>query len=294
MASYHVLILCFCVFTAASGSHMQGGLMTFRARERNYDGTFVVEFKYKAAFIDRYGYEFYWYCSGWDCGYDVYRWHGAVPTSVSNAWYQTEGYIIRHLHNDKPFQLTESSCCWVYNSVGASGWNLVTGVDLGTRSDTFKPNNSPVTNIIPVIRVPNNCQSYINLLAFDPDGDIVRCRYGQYWAGECSNCNQPPKIYLDEARCSLSIPSAMPTGTYVLELVLEDFPRNNIYLRYNDGSIAYKYRPYNSKSGEVPKNSRWNYWDSTPSSYTDVSSQAFPTTQTSTQTSTLSETGIWR
>ncbi|KAM4723145.1 uncharacterized protein WCC33_009372 [Rhinophrynus dorsalis] len=92
----------------------------------------------------------------------------------------------------------ESSCCWITNSNSMGSWSLQTFVDLGTRSDTSKPNNSPVTTIIPVIRVPSNCPSSFKLLAHDPDGDIVRCRYGKQNSGECATCYRPPEFTLDQ------------------------------------------------------------------------------------------------
>ncbi len=38
------------------------------------------------------------------------------------------------------------------------------------------------------LRVPSNCQRDFNLLAFDPDGDEVKCRYGNVTLFECNPC----------------------------------------------------------------------------------------------------------
>ncbi|XP_069821918.1 uncharacterized protein [Dendropsophus ebraccatus] len=154
----------------------------------------------------------------------------------------------------------ESSCCWVSNNDFESGWQLITSVDLGIRSDTRMPNSSPLTTIIPIIRIPQNCATTINLLGHDPDGDLVSCRYG-YSYEECSICSR--KFQIDKNQCTLSIPSGMKTGSYVVELILEDFPNKNIYLTYNDGTRVYKYRPINRKSRELPEDSKKYYWGTT-------------------------------
>lgn len=44
------------------------------------------------------------------------------------------------------------SCCWISTRNSVSSWNLLTAVDLGTRSDTGKPNSSPAVAILPFLR----------------------------------------------------------------------------------------------------------------------------------------------
>lgn len=44
--------------------------------------------------------------------------------------------------------------------------------------------------IMMLIRVPQNCFETLQLLAYDPDGDDVRCT--------CPSCNEHPNIYVDE------------------------------------------------------------------------------------------------
>ncbi|KAM4617838.1 uncharacterized protein O3C94_021723 [Discoglossus pictus] len=244
MAAWGVLIVCFSVLTVVLGSHMQGGIMTFRYRGKNPDGSLTVDFKYKSAFRVHCYNEFYWYCASGNCGYDVQRTTMTVDSGSSpTSWCQTETYMVKRVPNDKPFQLYENSCCWIaLNNYNTPSWSLLASIDLGTRSDTSKPNTSPVTAIIPVLRVPQNCPSSLNLLAHDPDGDIVQCRYGQSGANECATCYNDPQFYLDQYTCSLSFYSTLTTGTYIFELVLEDFPKNDINLSYSDGTVAYKHR----------------------------------------------------
>ncbi|XP_063800729.1 uncharacterized protein LOC134968978 [Pseudophryne corroboree] len=242
---------------------MQGGTISFRAREKQLDG-WTVDFRFKSSFIDGFGDYFYWNCLSGDCGYETYRSIGPVDnrTSFPSRWYQYEGRITRRVQNDNPFQLTESSCCWVSNLYSVSGWQLTSSVDLGIRSDTKKPNSSPVTTTIPIIRIPQNCATTVSLLAHDSDGDSVRCRYG-YRYGECSSCYS--LFALDENRCTLAVSSWMTIGSYVLELVLEDFPSKDIRLTYNDGTMRHKYRTHNRKIREVPKKYQKYYWYGTTS-----------------------------
>ncbi|KAM4723142.1 uncharacterized protein WCC33_009369 [Rhinophrynus dorsalis] len=258
MAAPVVLVLCLSYLAAVSASHMQGGIMTFRPREKNPNGSYRVDFKYKAAFTMQNHREFYWPCSSGNCGSEVQHSYLPVDNNTNfQRWFQSEGYMVRHLTSDKPFYLMESSCCWVINSNNQGSWSLQTGVDLGTRSDTSKPNNSPVTTIIPVIRVPSNCPSSFKLLAHDPDGDTVRCRYGNLYSGECATCYRPPQFTLDQNSCILSFSSSLPMYTYVFELVLEDFPNQNIYLTYNDGTTDYRYRPMARKRRESAARYYW-------------------------------------
>ena len=45
-----------------------------------------------------------------------------------------------------------SSCCWIRTRNRVSGWRFQTQVDLGSRSDTGKPNRSPDIAILPFLR----------------------------------------------------------------------------------------------------------------------------------------------
>ncbi|XP_073459951.1 CUB and zona pellucida-like domain-containing protein 1 [Aquarana catesbeiana] len=109
--------------------------------------------------------------------------------------------------------------------------------------------------------IPQNCATTITLLAHDPDGDLVTCRYG-YYSGECGLCNQ--YFSVDQRRCIISFPSGMRTGSYVMEMVLEDFPNKNIHLTYYDRTVVYKNSPYHRNTREAPnKSDKYWYWDYT-------------------------------
>ncbi|KAK5914907.1 hypothetical protein CesoFtcFv8_000550 [Champsocephalus esox] len=102
-----------------------------------------------------------------------------------------------------------SSCCWIRTRNGVSGWRFQTQVDLGSRSDTGKPNRSPDIAILPFLRVPQNCPRTYKLMSFDPDGDTVRCRYGDIRNIECSGCNLPSGFVLEQGSCSLHYRNAI-------------------------------------------------------------------------------------
>lgn len=50
------------------------------------------------------------------------------------------------------------------------------------------------------ISVPQNCPRKYHLIAYDPDGDQVRCRYGAQQGAECATCDQPSGFHLDQVR----------------------------------------------------------------------------------------------
>ncbi|XP_039599096.1 CUB and zona pellucida-like domain-containing protein 1 [Polypterus senegalus] len=124
---------------------------------------------------------------------------------------------------------------------------LLTHVDLGARSDTGIPNRSPVTTLPPKLRVPQNCPTTYSLLAHDPDGDLVKCRYGQSYNSECYTCAQQTGFGLNEISCELSYYGTQ-TGVYMFELVMEDFPQRYIQLQYSDGSSVGKAPLYSTSS----------------------------------------------
>ncbi|XP_078109729.1 uncharacterized protein LOC144520016 isoform X2 [Sander vitreus] len=85
--------------------------------------------------------------------------------------------------------------------------------------------------------VPSNCQRDFNLLAFDPDGDEVRCRYGYATQFECATCT-PPSVLNLSSSCTLSFSPTLSSneGAYVVQLVMEDFPRQTITLTQTNGA----------------------------------------------------------
>ncbi|KAL1007633.1 hypothetical protein UPYG_G00089310 [Umbra pygmaea] len=223
----HLLLL----VSLASGD-FYGGSVSFTPRDRNADGTYMVDFRYRN--IDDSCNFASWDCCSGNCGYSVNNERGQIAHSTRersdqhNQWCETETIQTRKIPSNRPFQMIQSN---------PGSWFLETKVDLGTRSDTGVANRSPVTATLPRIRVPQNCQRSYNLMAFDPDDDRVRCRYGLA-RPECDSCNQPLGFYLDQGSCSLQYGNGSMTDVYRFEVVVEDFPKQLITLSYNDGSSS--------------------------------------------------------
>uniref|UniRef100_A0AAQ4QIS9 ZP domain-containing protein n=1 Tax=Gasterosteus aculeatus aculeatus TaxID=481459 RepID=A0AAQ4QIS9_GASAC len=242
MASTSVLLLQLLLVSQASASHFFGGTTTYYYKGKNPDGTFKVDLRYRDTFDGCY-YSLYWSCSQGNCGNVQRRVRGEIESSTNaplfnRQWCETETVSRTILQSNKPFQLTAASCCWIPKRTGDDAqWNLLTTVDLGIRSDTKEPNRSPAVAILPFLRVPQNCPRTYKLMSFDPDGDKVRCRYGNINTGECSLCDQPSGFHLDQDTCTLHYHSSRADSrVYGFELVVEDFPVGSINLTYSDGS----------------------------------------------------------
>ncbi|XP_036002607.1 probable maltase-glucoamylase 2 [Fundulus heteroclitus] len=124
---------------------------------------------------------------------------------------------------------------WTANINGIELSAAVAQIELRNRSDINKPNSSPRTTILPLVRVPSNCQRNINLLVSDPDGDEVRCRYA---AGvECHTCT-PPSVLTVSPACTLSFSptNSSAEGPYAVQLMIEDFPRQTINVTNGNNS----------------------------------------------------------
>ncbi|XP_027895022.1 uncharacterized protein LOC114157948 isoform X10 [Xiphophorus couchianus] len=153
---------------------------------------------------------------------------------------------------DYTWKWTDPIFIYHYNSWDTGTWinnrnRVLTGrfeiqYDLRKRSDINRPNSSPQTGIIPVVRVPSNCQRNINLLTFDPDGDNVRCRYATS-SSECYTCT-PPSVLSLSSSCSLSFSptNSSDEGSYAVQLVMEDFPSQTINMTRYDG-VTFSWSP---------------------------------------------------
>ncbi|XP_063044488.1 uncharacterized protein LOC134438770 [Engraulis encrasicolus] len=221
--------------SAASASHFWGGTMSFLPKGRNPDGSYRVDLRYKDTFdscIPRLN----WVCATGNCGRQTNLEAGQIyDTNGKNQnnynWCQEEGVITRHLTSDKPFRLSASDCCWVALDSGGSWWNLEVLVDLGRRSDTNEPNHSPHTTIISFVRVPQNCPRAYNFIGGDSDGDEIRCR---------GSTDLPTGFQLDKDSCAVYYSPSGMLGSHSIRLIVEDYPKTNITLSYNDGTISYK------------------------------------------------------
>ncbi|XP_029555297.1 location of vulva defective 1 isoform X2 [Salmo trutta] len=235
------LLLLLLMVSCSWASHFLGGTMTFIPRGTNPDGTYRVDLRYKTAIhlsINFPGcFSGTWWCVSGDCGNEISLVVNTVDQEISEDWCQTEGVMTRHISsNTQTFDLRLDGGNWIYNDNSVSNWRLLTHVDLGVRSDTGTVNRSPQTTVIPLMRVPANCQRDFNLLLFDPDGDQVRCRYAVP-TDECYTSSDLPNDFTLRESCTLSFwGNSNTTGTYAVQMVMEDFPTQSISLSYTDGS----------------------------------------------------------
>ncbi|XP_042600437.1 uncharacterized protein LOC109109463 [Cyprinus carpio] len=243
MSSAVVLNLLLLVSIASAGHHY-GGSVTFSPKGTNADGSMRVEFRFKRTYD--WCMPSWWYCASGDCGYESTSVEGEIDSSsngrsgYTNSWCQSENVVTRNIHGNTPFDLQDSSCCWVPTVNGVGSWFFQAHVDLGIRADTNQPNRSPVTTTLQLLRVPQNCPRKYHLIAYDPDGDQVRCRYGAQQGAECATCDQPSGFHLDQRACTLDYSYAYTTGVYGFELIVEDFPKKHTTLAYTDGSSSYR------------------------------------------------------
>ncbi|XP_014877152.1 probable inactive serine/threonine-protein kinase scy2, partial [Poecilia latipinna] len=137
-----------------------------------------------------------------------------------------------------------SATNWTENRNGIGSSRIRWHFDWRIRSDINKPGSSPQTTIIPLVRVPSNCQRNINLLVSDPDGDDVRCRYAA--GSECFTCT-PPSVLSVSSSCSLSFSPTISSdeGLYAVQMMMEDFPRQNITLTDRYTSVQSVMTPSN-------------------------------------------------
>ncbi|XP_071943663.1 uncharacterized protein [Antedon mediterranea] len=136
---------------------------------------------------------------------------------------------------DKSFQMKFVDCCWIEleNFGDAIGWSIVPRINLNPRPDNGLLNSSPVTSMLPIIRIPKGCDRQITVPVIDPNEDDVRCRWPKEALGECipkNNrrqdevaCDQPDKFQLDEMRCKLTFDASGDIGWYAAAVMIEDF-----------------------------------------------------------------------
>ncbi|XP_077400895.1 uncharacterized protein LOC144035231 isoform X2 [Vanacampus margaritifer] len=150
----------------------------------------------------------------------------------SGEWCQVE--VIVHVNNtdSEPdnFSVRLDGIQWIDVNNNVTDVLAVARLEPRIRSDTRRPNLSPRTTMLPVFRVPSNCDlAYVNLPAFDPDGDKVEC------VPEFPDNN--PFFVQIGTDCSVRFSSSEVTeGTYAIQLRIEDHIRKDLNLIDNRGS----------------------------------------------------------
>ncbi|KAM3591024.1 uncharacterized protein V6R79_020784 [Siganus canaliculatus] len=232
-----LLLLLLLLICSTQASHFYGTVMTYNPKDTDGSGSTQVVLRYKLNFHGCTDLDV-WSCLSGNCGTESTELH-VVEQESGGEWCQREGVMTRQVPSTSPFELLLSGGNWI-NGIKNSivSWSAVTLVELRNRSDTGRANRSPQTTVLPAVRVPSNCQRNLTLLAFDPDGDEVRCRYGNTSQAECNPCTPPSVLNLDLS-CVLSFSpnsSSNDVGPYAVQLVMEDFPREPIVLTNTSGS----------------------------------------------------------
>ncbi|XP_045177332.2 integrin beta-like protein C [Mercenaria mercenaria] len=236
------------LIAVCKGNHFRGGTISWKPTENNLE----VEFTYKLGWREGRGAGCTNALVGQYVNGDTYEWVCTAgcgrSTTISSAGYICSSASITHrweygeytftytFPNTGKFTVQFSDCCWIsldYGSGGNDDWNIATEVDLRTRSDTGRPNTSPIYTGFPLYSIKSGCTTTIKLQVSDADGDNIRCR----WANgiECdSACNAIPYAVLNESACTLTLNAIHKAGgIYAVAIMIEDRPLSTIRL---DGS----------------------------------------------------------
>ncbi|KAK2853659.1 hypothetical protein Q5P01_006320 [Channa striata] len=229
-----VLLLIFALVGITSAVTFYGDSISFMPPQKRSDGTFEVKFYHRQNGRESCKDQSSLTCASGVCtNFDQ---SSVLQTDQDNTgqgrWCQSERLTTATVSTNNYLSLSDFGCCWLSNIEGTTNWTTYAKLDLGIRSDTRTLNNCPVTTTVSSLRVPQNCFSWMHLLAYDPDGDEVGCRFSP-------NATVPSGFTLDEASCTLRSSGQVSTGVHVFELILEDFPNQNITLTYADGTSVF-------------------------------------------------------
>ncbi|XP_029968303.1 uncharacterized protein LOC115403498 [Salarias fasciatus] len=248
MAPLLPLLLLLAVMNAPGwAQRFYGGTLTVSPKWGSPNGTYQVELRNRHT--TQYCYVNPWVCLYGNCGSTLRSTTGKIAwESYGLNWCLKETSSSLQLTGNLPFAVrfprysTSSYGKWVSNPRGHGiPYRMMAHVDLGTRSDTRRPNRPPVSTMLPIVRVTRNCPRTFNLNVFDPDGDRVRCRIPTSSSTyECNLCGPQQDFSLDEGSCSLTYSGSHRYGNRPIELVVEDFPTEPIRLSYSDGSYTNK------------------------------------------------------
>ncbi|XP_063425719.1 mucin-2-like isoform X1 [Mytilus trossulus] len=155
--------------------------------------------------------------------------------SDAEKWEQGENRFQETFIGNGPFIISYTGAMWMNLDFGnPNGWNLQTTIDLRIRDDINSTNSSPITASKPLYTLQFSCYHELKLPMYDPDGDLVKCR----WAvgRECDSvCHAMPSASLDEDTCTLKFNTSAGSnytnnGWYAVALTFEDFPTKTIHV----------------------------------------------------------------
>ncbi|CAF0830224.1 unnamed protein product [Adineta steineri] len=261
--SFFVIVLVL-LFGYAGSSHFRGGSITWKPVNVNAVTNSTVDIIVEQSYSWRrssywcndttiatqglIGLPYYLQCSIYPC--DGYT--NNVSTDVPCTDYSVSADVssgkkssILTLNSNSQLTLTFTGSAWLSLLTIGTYWSITTMINLQQRIDNGRLNTPPVSNVLPVIRVPINIQSTIVIPMTDDDNDYVRCRWAEknhtinfsqnnVTVDECADiCNAVPNatLYSDTNGTSCQLVFTGSTvGVYAAALQIEDF--------YNDENIT--------------------------------------------------------
>lgn len=129
-------------------------------------------------------------------------------------------------YSDKTYFVHYVGGEWIELLNSGEYWNLTSSINLSTQNRTRKINQSPVTSMAPLIRIPIECFREVKIPVVDEDKDFVRCRWSV--DKECGDpCIIPENVELDSINCILKFNLLPLIGFYAIRLQIEDFQSAN-------------------------------------------------------------------
>ena len=101
-------------------------------------------------------------------------------------------------------------------------WNISTTFSTAKRNDTGRINSTPRAITSPVLRLQAGCNHIIRIPVYDPENDVVQCR----WAvgTECAGiCGGFPGAELDSESCSITYNANQGEGHRAAAIMIEDY-----------------------------------------------------------------------
>ena len=172
------------------------------------------------------------YCktdSGKECGRFAPQY---IVTNLEDKLGDPNDYCYGHKNQlitapTEPYTITWDNCCWVRFTTDDN--RLVRGGEYGFSVSIRDPsNNTPSVTLPPMWKLLSGCSNQtIQLDPIDPDGDVVKCRFGT--ATEARGAykgNRFDSISIDEDRCVITYNGAVDkatSGVKPIAVMVEDF-----------------------------------------------------------------------
>ncbi|XP_069754849.1 uncharacterized protein [Narcine bancroftii] len=177
-------------------------------------------------------------CVALNCSYS--RTRAVEDGNYTTNWCLLDGETVIALDTD-PLDMKSYGCCWspyIESSRETESFQFTFSLfaDLGKRSDDAAVNAPPQLPLLPVLRVPQNCNATYNLTIYERNGDIINCRYGLQARHECAQCTQHDFVKLHQENCILQYNGFGTNGVYTLELMVDEYPRETILLTHSNGT----------------------------------------------------------